>query len=163
MQSQRVSLPVKSNGPILASPKSKTCSKRKGNRSPDLTGTGAGGEKSHQKMSLRHLNKKYKHLHRNQNRKRGLKKPLPTLSSIRCEKNCRTARVDLTKVKASGPGGRITKQDVFAPSRTHGKTTNTPRTSRLPIWAGKRTPIKGMRAIIADRMHSSLQEMANSP
>ena len=68
--------------------------------------------------------------------------------------------VDLAEVTGSGPDGRITKQDVFAHSRTSSsqKPTKTPTTSTQ--LDGDRTPIKGMRAIIADRMHSSLQEMA---
>ena len=68
--------------------------------------------------------------------------------------------LDLAEVTGSGPDGRITKQDVFAHSRTSSslKPTKTPTTSTQ--LDGDRTPIKGMRAIIADRMHSSLQEMA---
>ena len=69
--------------------------------------------------------------------------------------------MDLAEVTGSGPDGRITKQDVFAHSRTSSsqKPTKT-RTTTSTQLDGDRTPIKGMRAIIADRMHSSLQEMA---
>ena len=58
------SIPVTSNGRILASPNAKRVAKEKGIDLQTLTGTGPG-EESHQKMSLRHLNQKYKHLHRN--------------------------------------------------------------------------------------------------
>lgn len=69
--------------------------------------------------------------------------------------------VDITQVKGSGPDGRITKQDVFAFSRSQKAQTTAQGTpaQQLPI-TGVRIPMKGMRGIIAERMHSSLQEMA---
>ena len=68
--------------------------------------------------------------------------------------------VDIGQVTGTGPNGRITKQDVFSHSRTvkpAPAATAPAASSGIP---GERIPIKGMRGIIAERMHSSLQEMA---
>jgi pyruvate dehydrogenase E2 component (dihydrolipoamide acetyltransferase) len=69
--------------------------------------------------------------------------------------------VDVASVLGSGPDGRVSRQDVYAHARSRGGSA--PR-SVAPAAsgpaAGDRVPITGMRGIIAERMHSSLQEMA---
>lgn len=51
--------------------------------------------------------------------------------------------IDLRDATGTGPAGRITKNDVAAAGAT-----------------GTTVPFRGMRKVIADRMHASLQEMA---
>jgi pyruvate/2-oxoglutarate dehydrogenase complex dihydrolipoamide acyltransferase (E2) component len=80
--------------------------------------------------------------------------------------------LDLARVPGSGPGGRITKEDVEraaagprpamsgqAASTGAGVPAGavTPAVGRQP---GDVIPLRGMRGIIAERMHASLQEMA---
>lgn len=69
--------------------------------------------------------------------------------------------VDVNQVTGTGPNGRITKQDVFVFSRSQ-KSVTSPTGSAVPATQvpGERIPMKGMRGIIAERMHASLQEMA---
>ncbi len=70
--------------------------------------------------------------------------------------------VDLASVVGSGPGGRVSRKDVYAHARSHGG--GAPRAVQPAASAGPQpgdtVPLKGMRGIIAERMHGSLQEMA---
>jgi pyruvate dehydrogenase E2 component (dihydrolipoamide acetyltransferase) len=77
--------------------------------------------------------------------------------------------IDLAGVSGSGPGGRITKEDVeAAKSQTAGRAAPTTAESRPPTPVspvlGERPdqtlPLKGMRKTIASRMHESLMSMA---
>ncbi|MFN0096210.1 MAG: dihydrolipoamide acetyltransferase family protein [Dehalococcoidia bacterium] len=76
--------------------------------------------------------------------------------------------VDLARVKGSGPGGRITKEDVeaaaAAPTAPAAKapaapTASAPRAAASPASGGV-VPIRGMRKVIFERMHQSLHGMA---
>lgn len=71
-------------------------------------------------------------------------------------------RVDLAAVRGTGPGGRITKEDVEA-------AASAPISRSAPVVAsagrgdhraGQRIPIRGIRKVIAERMHASLRDMA---
>lgn len=66
--------------------------------------------------------------------------------------------VDLAGVAGTGPGGRITKEDVEAAAAA--PSTAATQTSAPATRAGEVIPIRGMRKVIAERMHASLQEMA---
>lgn len=71
--------------------------------------------------------------------------------------------VDLATVHGTGPGGRITQEDVDAAalrSATPGPAVTATRTQTDQHQPGERIPIRGMRKVIAERMHASLQEMA---
>jgi pyruvate/2-oxoglutarate dehydrogenase complex dihydrolipoamide acyltransferase (E2) component len=64
--------------------------------------------------------------------------------------------IDLATVTGTGPGGRITKEDVEgaeAAAATAPKATPSP-------GAGEVIPMRGMRKVIAQRMHASLADMA---
>ncbi len=80
-------------------------------------------------------------------------------SSPVARKLARELDVDLLRVTGTGPGGRITKEDVEAahanpPARAQAAQAQT-------AAAGAQTlPHSGMRKTIARRMHDSLQEMA---
>jgi pyruvate dehydrogenase E2 component (dihydrolipoamide acetyltransferase) len=67
--------------------------------------------------------------------------------------------LDLRRVPGTGPGGRITKEDVeqAAATPTAAPAPTAPRTAATP---GGVIPLRGMRGVIAERMHASLQEMA---
>jgi pyruvate dehydrogenase E2 component (dihydrolipoamide acetyltransferase) len=66
-------------------------------------------------------------------------------------------RVDLGSVRGTGPGGHITRADVeaaVAPA-ADGRGAEPSRSS-----PGDRIPVRGMRKVIAERMHGSLRDMA---
>ena len=146
---------------ILASPNAKRVAKEKGIDLKTLTGTGPGGRITSEDV----IEVPKPEVQAPPQEPEIEKVPQETTAQptvpFAARKTAEQLGVDLTQVKASGPGGRVTKQDVFAHSRTHGTQQQTQtRTSSPTELDGNRTPIKGMRAIIADRMHSSLQEMA---
>lgn len=71
-----------------------------------------------------------------------------------------TLGVDLSTVTGTGPGGRITREDVEAAHAAPphaGPRTASPRSG---VSAGQVVPMRGMRKVIAERMHGSLAEMA---
>jgi pyruvate/2-oxoglutarate dehydrogenase complex dihydrolipoamide acyltransferase (E2) component len=69
--------------------------------------------------------------------------------------------VDVAAVVGTGPAGRVSRQDVYNHARSHGGAVP-PKVAPAASGpaAGDTVALKGMRGIIADRMHSSLQEMA---
>ncbi len=70
--------------------------------------------------------------------------------------------IDISAVSGSGPGGRVSRQDVYAFARQNGGVSkaSSPAVAASGPQAGDIVPFKGMRGVIAERMHSSLQEMA---
>jgi pyruvate dehydrogenase E2 component (dihydrolipoamide acetyltransferase) len=90
-------------------------------------------------------------------------------SSPIARKLARELEINLDTVRGSGPGGRITKEDVeraaadraAAPAQKSAPAAATPA---APARSGQRAdstlPIRGMRKTIAARMHDSLQSMA---
>jgi len=71
--------------------------------------------------------------------------------------------VDLATVVGTGPGGRITKDDVGESGRRRPRAAVVPAlggTAKAPTGTGATIPLQGMRRVIAERMHASLQEMA---
>jgi pyruvate dehydrogenase E2 component (dihydrolipoamide acetyltransferase) len=77
--------------------------------------------------------------------------------------------VDLARVAGSGPGGRITREDVerAAASRASaadGAVATQPASnsapSTLPATVSSVVPLRGMRRTIAQRMHQSLRDAA---
>jgi pyruvate dehydrogenase E2 component (dihydrolipoyllysine-residue acetyltransferase) len=63
--------------------------------------------------------------------------------------------VNLDNVQGSGPGGRITREDVERASKSPPPSVSEPAAS-----SAAPTPLRGMRKIIAERMHQSLQQSA---
>lgn len=79
--------------------------------------------------------------------------------------------VDLARVTGTGPGGRITKEDVEAAAAAPPAAVPPPAAPGDGVprggvprggvhRAGDRIPIRAMRKVIAERMHASLQDMA---
>jgi len=79
-------------------------------------------------------------------------------SSPVARKLARELNVDLTLISGTGPGGRITKEDVEQAHATPPAATRSP----APVAQGESesVPHSGMRKTIARRMHESLQQMA---
>jgi pyruvate dehydrogenase E2 component (dihydrolipoamide acetyltransferase) len=65
------------------------------------------------------------------------------------------AGIDLSRVEATGPGGRILQEDV---ERAIAARREAPLAVAAP--SGRTIPFKGVRRTIAQRMHESLQTMA---
>jgi pyruvate dehydrogenase E2 component (dihydrolipoamide acetyltransferase) len=68
--------------------------------------------------------------------------------------------IDLGLVTGTGPGGRITKEDVEAFDAGGPIPAATELGPGEGLRAGSVIPLRGMRKVIAERMHASLQEMA---
>jgi pyruvate dehydrogenase E2 component (dihydrolipoamide acetyltransferase) len=96
----------------------------------------------------------------------------PPLASPLARRLAEQHGIDLRRVRGSGPGGRITKEDVeqaiAAPRPAAAGPRPTPAADgaagRPAVAAAHRAgeviPLRGMRGVIAERMHASLQEMA---
>lgn len=67
--------------------------------------------------------------------------------------------VDLSTIAGTGPGGRITKEDVESAAAAKPASARQPATAPA-AHAGEVIPVRAMRRTIARRMHASLQEMA---
>jgi pyruvate dehydrogenase E2 component (dihydrolipoamide acetyltransferase) len=81
-------------------------------------------------------------------------------SSPMARKVARELGVDLNSVRGTGPGGRITKDDVEAAAAGAPAAAAPATASALPIGEDQVLPLRGMRKTIARRMHESLLEMA---
>jgi pyruvate dehydrogenase E2 component (dihydrolipoamide acetyltransferase) len=69
--------------------------------------------------------------------------------------------VDVEKIEGSGPGGRVTKEDVERAAKSPQAAIRPapPPTATAPS-GGPRTPLRGTRKTIAERMHQSLRDSA---
>lgn len=67
--------------------------------------------------------------------------------------------VSLTGLKGSGPGGRIMERDVKEGAASPAASAGTPAAPR-PGGTVTEIPVKGVRRLIAERMHASLQATA---
>jgi pyruvate dehydrogenase E2 component (dihydrolipoamide acetyltransferase) len=72
-------------------------------------------------------------------------------------------QVDIDAVEGPGPGGRITREDVERAAAAPASAAAKPA-ARQPAAAvsaaAERTPLRGTRKVIAERMHSSLRDTA---
>lgn len=82
--------------------------------------------------------------------------PGPGPSSPMARKLAREMGVDLNQVTGTGPGGRITKEDVEKAAAAPAPAAPA-AASAAPAGS---VPVRGMRKTIAERMHDSLQSMA---
>jgi pyruvate dehydrogenase E2 component (dihydrolipoamide acetyltransferase) len=64
--------------------------------------------------------------------------------------------VDVDRVTGTGPGGRITREDIERAAKQPPAATASARTPR----SASRVPLRGTRKIIAERMHQSLAQAA---
>lgn len=63
-------------------------------------------------------------------------------------------------IKGTGPGGRITKEDVEQAIKSAKESRKQDRPAQAVAEEPQRTPVSGMRKVIAERMHLSLQSAA---
>jgi pyruvate dehydrogenase E2 component (dihydrolipoamide acetyltransferase)/2-oxoglutarate dehydrogenase E2 component (dihydrolipoamide succinyltransferase) len=72
--------------------------------------------------------------------------------------------LDITRIKGTGPDGRIVKEDIERAVEEKKKVPAPPEEVTLALYQGRRVketfPLKGMRKVIAERMHSSLSGSA---
>ena len=72
--------------------------------------------------------------------------------------------LDITRIKGTGPDGRIVKEDIERAIEEKKKVPAPPEEVALALYQGRRVketfPLKGMRKVIAERMHSSLSGSA---
>jgi pyruvate dehydrogenase E2 component (dihydrolipoamide acetyltransferase) len=86
-------------------------------------------------------------------------KPLATPAT---RKLARDLGIDLRRVRPSGPGGRVTKDDLQAPAGS--SSAATPATTRAPatqVGLEERKPFVGLRRKIAERMQMAKQKAAH--
>src|SRR5215472_15234077 len=67
--------------------------------------------------------------------------------------------VDLEAIEGSGPGGRVTREDVERAAKSPPGATPSASPAVAPS-GGARTPLRGARKTIAERMHQSLRDSA---
>jgi len=72
--------------------------------------------------------------------------------------------IDITRIKGTGPDGRIVKEDIEKALETQRKGTAPPEEGTRALYQGRKVkqsiPIKGMRRVIAERMVGSLSNSA---
>lgn len=76
-----------------------------------------------------------------------------------------SANLDIEIIKGTGPGGRITKEDIEEAIKNLStpQTESKPETSETPVAPQEETrqiPVSGIRKVIAGRMYDSLQKTA---
>ncbi len=69
-------------------------------------------------------------------------------------------QIDTSQLAGSGPGGRITREDVQKVIDAGGQASASTPAPTAPASAGESIPLRGMRKVIAERMHNSLQTSA---
>jgi pyruvate dehydrogenase E2 component (dihydrolipoamide acetyltransferase) len=69
-------------------------------------------------------------------------------------------RVDLEAIEGSGPGGRVTKEDVERAAKSPQAAVRPAPPAAPASSGGARTPLRGARKTIAERMHQSLRDSA---
>jgi pyruvate dehydrogenase E2 component (dihydrolipoamide acetyltransferase)/2-oxoglutarate dehydrogenase E2 component (dihydrolipoamide succinyltransferase) len=72
--------------------------------------------------------------------------------------------IDITRVKGTGPDGRIVKEDIEKALEEQKKVSVPPEEVPRALYQGRKLketiPLKGMRRVIAERMHGSLSGSA---
>jgi 2-oxoisovalerate dehydrogenase E2 component (dihydrolipoyl transacylase) len=79
--------------------------------------------------------------------------PVPASPPVR--RLAKELGVDLAAVHGSGPGGRVTREDVTAAANAQPAPTERPREGDV----GERIPVKGIRRMIAEKMSRSAREI----
>ena len=128
-------------GKVFASPRARNLAEAKGVDLSQITPSGYGGERIVERDVQAYLAQQ--------------PKATPVAQRVAAE-----VGVDLRSVTGTGPGGKITKDDVtrsIAPAAT---PTAIPALPLPEVEVLERVPLKGVRAIIADRMGTSVHTTA---
>jgi pyruvate dehydrogenase E2 component (dihydrolipoamide acetyltransferase) len=140
---------VQETGQVFASPRARKTAAEKRVDLAQVTPTGGGGVRVAERDVLAYLSQ------------------LPKVTPV-AQKMAAQAGLDLRQVTASGPTGRITKEDVerslqgsAAPAAAPPAAPPVAPPPGLPAAeVVERVPLKGVRAIIADRMATSVHTTA---
>lgn len=91
-----------------------------------------------------------------------VERPVDVAASPLAKRLAEQLGVDLRHVTGTGPGGRITREDVEASAAIGQRDAAVVREAATPVSPPSETaiPIRGMRRVIAERMHASLRDMA---
>jgi len=148
-------------GRIMASPNAKRVASERGIDLTTIQGTGPGGRITSEDVLADPPVETEPVRSKPTSTEKEEKKTTPRQIPFAARKAAERLGVDINRVTGTGPNGRITKQDVFVFSRSQ-KSVPSPTGSAASETqiSGERIPMKGMRGIIAERMHTSLQEMA---
>ncbi len=129
---------VEQVGKVFASPRARKLATAKGVDLTQVTPTGYGGQRIAERDVVAYLSQ--------------LPKVTPVAQRVAAD-----VGVDLRAVTGTGPGGKITKNDVTRAS----VPVAAPLPAALPdMEVFERVPLKGVRAIIADRMGTSVHTTA---
>ena len=137
---------------IAASPAAKRLAREIGIDLSTISGSGPGGRIVVEDVEAASVKEK-------PNAKSGFEDPKASQAAVN---EAQKLGVNLDDVKTSSRDKRIRKADV----QEHIKSSSEPQEGKkenfvfAPIGEGERVPITGMRRVISDRMHASLQGMA---
>jgi len=131
-------------GKLFASPRARKLAAEKGVDLTQVTPSGGGGVRVAERDVVAYLSQ------------------LPKLTPV-AQKMAAEVGVDVRQLAGSGPGGKVTKEDVERAARAVPGPVAPPVSApaRLPeVEVLERVPLKGVRAIIAERMATSVHTTA---
>jgi len=136
---------------IAASPAAKRLAKEKGVDLSTISGSGPSGRIVVEDVEAFSANTPVD----------SISETLDTNASQAAVSEAQKLGVDLSKVQTSSTDRKIRKSDVQAHIKNSSESASEKQSFLFePIDAGARTQLTGMRKVIANRMHSSLQSMA---
>lgn len=135
-----------------SSPSARRLAKELGVDCDSLVGTGPGGRIVDADVLTAHTGK-------GQTSAPAISSQEPVKASPLARRMASELGVDLTRVKGTGPRGRITKEDIEG-YRIPAAATSASSAGQINPGVETLIPVKGMRRTIAQRMHSSLQTSA---
>lgn len=128
---------AKKDGFVLASPAARRLAKDKGIDLADVTGTGPRGRVTEADIEQYEA-------------EQAAKKAAEPLATSAAKWLAQEKGIDLSQVTGTGTGGRITEADVERAAAP----------AAAPVIAAANVPYSGMRQMIGEHMHQSLQETA---
>ena len=148
------------NGRVVASPIARRLAKEAGIPLAAITGSGPGGRITEQDVIAARA--------RPPQTVSAPARPQPQreiVASPLARRLAEQLHVDLAGVRGSGPGGRITKEDVEQAAASPARPAAAAPSQATVVQAAQRhagetIPLRGVRKVIAERMHASLQQMA---
>ncbi len=141
-------------GRIPSSPIARRLAKESGLALASVAGSGPGGRVTEADIMLARL------APRVPERQPAAAPAREVLASPLARKLAEKLRIDLARVRGTGPGGRITQEDVEAVASAPTTVAPAAPSGDGRYRPGDVIPLRSMRKVIAERMHASLQEMA---
>ncbi len=141
---------VERNGKVFASPRARKLAEAKGVDLSRVSPTGYEGQRVAERDVLAYLSQP----------RQKTESPLPKATPV-AQRVAADAGVDLRTVTGTGPGGKITKDDVTRAATPVGAPAVAASSVAIPdVEVLERVPLKGVRAIIADRLGTSVHTTA---